>query len=98
MLALAEVLVRTSDMVFNVTFVSVRQALTPDQLQGRVGATVRALTYGVVPLGAFLGGQLGAAVGLRGTVLVGAAGVLLSPVRTLGALEAAPESPVADDT
>jgi hypothetical protein len=31
-----------------VTFVSVRQALTPNSLQGRVGATVRVLTYGVV--------------------------------------------------
>src|SRR5262245_48276714 len=42
-LALAEVLVRSSDMVFNVNFVSVRQALTPDHLHGRVSATVRAL-------------------------------------------------------
>jgi hypothetical protein len=60
-----------------------------------VGATVRVLTDGVVPVGAFVGGQLGAAIGGgQATVLVGAAGVLLlaflwvvlSPVRTLRTL------------
>jgi hypothetical protein len=95
-LALVEGLVCTSDLAVNVqhvTFVSVRQVPTPDRLQERVGATVRVLTTGLVPLGAFAGGQLGTAIGLRGTVLVGAAGVLLaflwvalSPVRSLRAL------------
>ena len=77
--------------------VRVHQALTPIacHLQARLGATVRVLTYGVVPVVAFLGGQLGATVGLRVTVRVGAAGVLLafrwvllSPVRSLRALPA----------
>jgi hypothetical protein len=73
----ADVPVRTSDMILNVNVVSVRQALTPLQLQGRVGATLRVLTYGVVPVGAFLGGQLGATFGLRGTVVGGESSVWL---------------------
>ena len=62
------------------------------------------LTVGVVPLGAVLGGQLGAAIGLRGTVPVGAAGVLLtfpwvvrSPMRALRAVSAPTGRPVPDE-
>jgi Na+/melibiose symporter-like transporter len=94
-LALGEVLVRSSDWVFEVNFAALRQAQTPARLQGRVNATVRVLTSGVVPLGAFAGGLLGAAIGFRATVLVGVAGVmvaflwvLLSPVRALPAVTA----------
>jgi predicted MFS family arabinose efflux permease len=94
-LALGEVLVRSSDWVFAVNFSSLRQAQTPDRLRGRVSATVRVLTSGVVPVGALAGGLLGEAIGLRATVLVGAAGVmlaflwvLLSPVRSLRSLPA----------
>ena len=92
-LALGEVLVRSSDWVFEVNFAALRQGLTPDRLRGRVHATVRVFTGGLVPLGAFAGGLLGEAIGLRPTVLIGAAGVLLaflwvalSPVRSLRAL------------
>jgi MFS family permease len=97
-LALGEVLVRSSDWVFEVNFASLRQGLTPDRLRGRVHATVRVFTAGLVPVGAFAGGLLGEAIGLRPTVLIGAAGVLLaflwvvlSPVRSLRSL---PEAPV----
>jgi hypothetical protein len=89
-LALGEVLVRASDWVFAVNFASLRQAQTPDRLQGRVNATIQVFTSGVVPVGAFAGGLLGKAIGFRATVLVGVAGValaflwvLLSPVRSL---------------
>jgi predicted MFS family arabinose efflux permease len=89
-LALGEVLVRSSDWVFAVNFASLRQAQTPDRLQGRVNATIKVFTSGVVPVGALLGGLLGEAIGIRATVLVGVAGVflaflwvLLSPVRSL---------------
>lgn len=77
-LALGEGLVRASDWGFEVTFASLRQTLTPDPLLGRVPATIRVATSGAVPLGAFVGGYLAIAIGLRGTVLVGAAGVLLA--------------------
>ncbi len=106
LLAVGEVLVRSSDWVFAVNFVSLRQAVTPGRLQGRVNATVRVCTSGAVPVGAFVGGALGEAVGLRATVLVGALGVLLaflwvalSPARSLRSLPAESEpSPPADSS
>ncbi len=92
-LGLGEVLVRSSDWLFAVNFASLRQAVTPDRLQGRVNATVRVFTSGAVPIGAFVGGMLGEALGLPTTVLVGALGVLLaflwvalSPARSLRSL------------
>jgi MFS family permease len=62
----------------NVLAVSLRQAVTPDRLLGRMNASYRFLTYGVVPLGALLGGTLGELLGLRAAVAVGAVGSLLT--------------------
>jgi len=77
-------------VVYNVNQVSLRQAITPDRLQGRVSATFRVIVWGVSPIGAVVGGLLGEVIGLRGTLLVGAIGVFLefawvlfSPVRLL---------------
>jgi Na+/melibiose symporter-like transporter len=79
-----------SFMTFNVLGVSVRQSLTPDELQGRVNATGRWLNWSAIPLGTVIGGILGSVIGLRETILVGALiGLLaipplaLAPIRTL---------------
>jgi predicted MFS family arabinose efflux permease len=76
--------------IYDITQVSLRQSVTPDHLQGRMSATMRFVIFGVIPLGAMLGGYLGETIGLRATLFVGAAGgllaplwVLLSPVRSL---------------
>jgi MFS family permease len=75
---------------YNVTTVSLRQAITPDSLQGRMNATMRFLIWGTIPIGSLLGGALGAMIGLYATLVVGALGVqlsflwpLLSPLRRL---------------
>jgi MFS family permease len=75
---------------YNVTTVSLRQAITPDHLQGRMNATMRFLIWGTIPLGSLLGGALGETIGLGSTLVVGALGVqasflwpLLSPLRKL---------------
>ncbi|HET8647256.1 MAG TPA: hypothetical protein VFO85_17295 [Vicinamibacteria bacterium] len=88
----AQALIRTADPLFYIYFLSLCQALTPYRLQGRVNASIRVFTAGTIPLGAFAGDLLGEAIGLRMTVLIGAAGVLLavlwvilSPVRLLRA-------------
>lgn len=80
--------------VFDVTVISLRQAVAPDHLLGRVNATVRTLAWGTLPLGALLGGALGTALGLRETVLLAAIGLflpssilLLSPVRRVRQLD-----------
>jgi len=82
--------------LFNINNVSLRQAITPDYLLGRVNATSRFVSTGALTVGALAGGTLGAAFGLRPTLVIGAVGglfavvwVLCSPVRTLREL---PES------
>nr|BFE60205.1 MFS transporter [Dactylosporangium thailandense] len=90
--------------VFDVTVISFRQASTPDELLGRVNATVRTCILGAASLGALLGGAFATVAGLRATVLAGTAGtfvaalvLLCSPVRTVRRLPAPPAaSPSAD--
>ncbi len=57
---------------YDVNQVSLRQAITPDQIRGRVNASLRVLIRGTVPLGALLGGTLGAVFGLRAVMVLGA--------------------------
>jgi MFS family permease len=65
-------------VVFNAGQVSLRQAMTPDELQGRMNATMSFLAGAVVPLGGLLGGALGETLGLRPTLLLAALGEILS--------------------
>lgn len=54
---------------------SVRQAIVPAELMGRVGATARLIALGAGPLGAVFGGWLAHVAGLRAPFVVGS-GVL----------------------
>lgn len=88
--------------VFNVNQASLRQAVVPDDLQGRAAATVRVLGAGPIPLGALAGGLLGGAIGLPETLLLAVGGELLaalwlwrSPVRRLRSLPFEPDAVVA---
>jgi MFS family permease len=65
-------------VAYNITQVSLRQAITPRHLQGRMNATTRFLIWGTIPLGAFGGGVMGSLIGLRTTLLAAAAGQLLA--------------------
>jgi MFS family permease len=76
--------------IYDVNQFSLRQAITPLRLQGRVSATMRTLIRGSLPLGALVGGLLAEQIGLRGvmffSVLGGPAAFLaiwFSPVRSL---------------
>ena len=76
--------------IYDVNQFSLRQAVTPLRLQGRVSATMRTLIRGLVPVGALLGGILAERIGLRGVMIVSALGgplaflaIWFSPVRTL---------------
>jgi predicted MFS family arabinose efflux permease len=84
--------------VYNISARSLRQAITPDRLLGRVNSSVHLLFHGVLPLGALAGGAIAQAVGVRQALLIGAIGVLLStmwlvfsPVRRLRELPHAAE-------
>jgi MFS family permease len=64
--------------IYNITQVSLRQAITPRRMQGRMNATMRFLVWGTIPLGAFTGGLIGSALGLRTALWIAAAGQVLS--------------------
>jgi predicted MFS family arabinose efflux permease len=66
--------------VNNVVAVSVRQLLCPDHLLGRMNATGRFLGWATLPLGGVAGGALGTALGLRTTLWLAAAGLLVAPL------------------
>lgn len=70
--------------ISNVHIVTLRQAVTPDAMLGRLNASYRTLVYGAIPIGSLLGGLLGELIGLRGTLVVGAVGMLVAPVWVLG--------------
>jgi MFS family permease len=62
--------------VFNVQVMSLRQALIPDHLFGRVQGAYRTVIWGGIPLGAMLGGGVGAWLGLPAVfVLSGVLGI-----------------------
>ncbi|MFD8780420.1 MFS transporter [Streptomyces sp. NPDC059916] len=70
----------TFGQLVNVTVMGVRQALTPDGMQGRAAATITFVGMGLTPLGSLLGGFLAEEWGLRVSLAVTAAGMLLSPL------------------
>jgi MFS family permease len=89
-LALAGFASGVGNVVYNITQVSLRQAITPHRLQGRMNASMRFVVWGTIPIGSLIGGFLGEQIGLRPTMLVGGLGGLLaglwvffSPVRSL---------------
>jgi MFS family permease len=69
----------TFGQLVNVTVMAVRQAATPEGMQGRAAATITFAGMGLTPLGSLLGGFLGQEWGLRAGLLAMAAGMMLSP-------------------
>ena len=69
----------TVGQLVNVTVMAVRQAVTADGMQGRVAATITFAGMGLTPFGSLLGGSLAQEWGLRTSLLVTAAGLMLSP-------------------
>jgi hypothetical protein len=72
-MSLAQVLFAAGLQIFSVTQISLRQAITPPHVLGRVNATRRVVVFGIQPFGALLGGVLGTAIGLRSALIVAAA-------------------------
>ncbi|HEY7590716.1 MAG TPA: MFS transporter [Candidatus Limnocylindrales bacterium] len=69
---------------FNVVYQSLRQRIVPDRILGRLVATFRMLGWGALPVGAFLGGLVGEAFGLRAVFWAAAVLTLaLLPARLL---------------
>ena len=71
--------------IYNISQVSYRQAITPNQMLGRMNATMRFMVWGTMPLGSLSGGLLGTVIGLRPTLMVAGVGGLLSVLWVLSA-------------
>ncbi|SJM59228.1 MFS transporter [Agrococcus casei] len=65
-------------LAYNITQVTFRQRVTPKRLLGRMNASVRFCVWGVMPIAALASGLLASAIGVVGTMWVGAAGQLLA--------------------
>jgi MFS family permease len=64
--------------IYHINELSLRQAVTPNHLLGRVNAAMHLLFRGVLPVGALAGGMIAEAIGIRLTLFLGALGYLLS--------------------
>jgi MFS family permease len=73
LLSVAFFAVLLTGSLYNINQVSLRQAIVPVRLQGRLNATVRTIVWGTIPIGNFLGGVLGTRLGLVPTLYIGAA-------------------------
>jgi predicted MFS family arabinose efflux permease len=78
------------NVVYNIAQVSLRQAITPERIQGRMNSVMRFIVWGTIPLGSITGGALASQIGLKQTLIVGGVGcclpflpVLFSPVRSV---------------
>ncbi|MEX2646217.1 MAG: MFS transporter [Gaiellaceae bacterium] len=65
-------------VMFNLNQLSLRQAITPERLLGRMNAVVRFMYWGTMPIGSLAGGALATVVGIRPTLFVGIAGGTLA--------------------
>jgi MFS family permease len=89
-------------VAYNITQVSLRQAITPERLQGRMNAAMRWIVWGTIPLGTLLGGALAQVFTLRTALFVSAIGslpvfllVLFSPLRHMHEMPAPITPPTA---
>lgn len=85
-------------VAWNINQVSLRQAITPPRMQGKMNATIRFIVWGTIPVGSIAGGVLGTVIGLHGAIWVGALGglvafvpVSLSSVRSIRTIPATSE-------
>jgi MFS family permease len=98
-IVVAFALVEFGIVLYNVSGISLTQALTPERLLGRVNASRRFVVWGTIPLGSLVSGALASTIGLRPTMFVGAIGctlasipIALSPVRHVRELPTEPEA------
>jgi MFS family permease len=68
-------------VLWGINYLSLRQAITPDRLLGRMTATMRFLAVAAAPLGSLVGGALATGIGLRQTLwVIGVFGLTLAVV------------------
>jgi MFS family permease len=83
--------------VYGINETSLRQAITPSHLLGRVSSAAHLLFHGGITLGALAGGAIAQVIAIRQAMLIGALGYMLStlwltfsPIRRVRKLPATP--------
>jgi MFS family permease len=102
---LAYFLVRTGLGLWSVLVLSYRQAVTPNHLLGRVGASLRFVSYGLGALGFLFAGALTSFLSLRETLWLAAGGfvaillvtLLGTPLPRVRSLPSEPDPALVDD-
>jgi predicted MFS family arabinose efflux permease len=86
-IGLCQLIFAALEPTYAVAVGTIRQAVTPDHLRGRVTGTIRQVSFGVIPIGSLAGGILGTKIGIIPTILIAgllwggsALWVFLSPV------------------
>ena len=82
MLIIAQAFQSIGFALYSINQISLRQAITPSELLGRVNASRRVLVFGVIPFGAMISGALGETIGLQLTLVIGAVVAFFSFVFT----------------
>ncbi|MCU0498633.1 MAG: MFS transporter [Anaerolineae bacterium] len=80
LLACAQVFGDLAWTIYGIHELSLRQAITPDQLLGRVNATAGFLAGGIAPLGALVAGGLAGWIGAQLTLVIAAFGIIAASV------------------
>ncbi len=82
--------------LFFISQTSLRQAVTPDRLLGRINATRRLVVSGIImPIAALSGGYLGETLGLETTLLISAALMMVAVTYLmLSSIRVSPETVV----
>ncbi len=90
LLSVAFFLTSIINVLYNISQVSLRQAITPEHFLGRMNATMRFLVWGTIPIGSLIGAGLSEVVGVQATIWISAIlslftflPVLFSKVRTI---------------
>jgi MFS family permease len=87
-LIVGQVLIGVSFPLYFINQTSLRQAIAPPEYLGRITAAFAMTSWGIVPVGALVGGVVPSLVGLQATLVIGGVGklfavgwLLFSPVR-----------------
>lgn len=90
-----------TQVVYNVAQVSLRQAITPPELQSRMNATMRFIVWGTIPIGYVLGGTLATVMPVRTALVIAALActtsflpVWFSPLRHLAEIPTQRRAPI----
>jgi hypothetical protein len=75
--ALSFFLIGAGPLLWTISTTTLRQAVTPGELLGRVSAVIMTATYGARPVGAAIGALVGTAYGAETCILVAALGFLV---------------------